>query len=37
MGRTEQGYRPANTAEGEGFEPSIGFPIAVFKTAAIGH
>jgi hypothetical protein len=27
----------AGLAEGERFELSIGFPIAVFKTAAIGH
>jgi hypothetical protein len=24
-------------AEGVGFEPTMGCPIAVFKTAAIGH
>ena len=26
-----------SAAEGEGFEPSTGCPVAVFKTAAIGH
>ena len=28
---------PTHLAEGVGFEPTVGFPTAVFKTAAIDH
>src|SRR5436305_1480411 len=30
-------HRTSPGAEGEGFEPSNGFPSLVFKTSAIGH
>ncbi len=28
---------PARAAAGVGFEPTVGCPTAVFKTAALGH
>lgn len=31
------GCDPIGMAEGVGFEPTVGFPTAVFKTAAINH
>jgi hypothetical protein len=31
------GFTVLVLAEGVGFEPTMGCPIAVFKTAAIGH